>query len=310
MNEPGALAFVCPRCRGPLDAAAEQYRCAPCGTTYPIVAGIPDFRVAPDPWIEVEADRAKGLRLEGETMGRSFEAMLRAYWAMTPETPAAVAERFISHVLGAETRSREWLETFPSDAAPRAVGRWLDIGCGTGDLAAAAWPRAAVVGIDVAFRWLVVARRRLAERGVPVQLVCCNAEALPFADASFDRALSLGTIEHAGSSGALLREAHRVLRQGGRLHLRTVNRFSLLRRGQHYLHRAPLGPGRLGRELRAAGFSAVTVEAARMLPSEQARLGGRLAWLIPLYEASRRTQLTRRATRLVAPLLEAEAVAA
>lgn len=328
------LELVCPRCRGTVEAAPGEFTCSRCGGTYPVVAGIPDFRVAPDPWIDLEADRAKGIRLERETEGQEFEAVVRAYWAMTPDTPRGSAERFIARVLGAEQRSREWLDTITGPADPRHPARWLDIGCGTADLAVAAWPGAEVVGIDVAFRWLVVARRRLAARGVPIRLVCCNAEALPFPDASFDRALSLGMIEHATSSQGTLQESRRVLRNGGMLHVRTVNRYSLLaephvgvwgagwlprrwadryvrwRTGQRYLHHNPLSAGRLARELRHAGFCPVGVESARVLPSERKRLGRSLARLVPAYEFVRRSRILGRAVRAVAPLLEGSGVAA
>ena len=328
------LELVCPSCRGPVKATPEAFTCSRCGVSYPVVAGIPDFRVVPDPWIDLEADRAKGIRLERETEGQDFEAVVRAYWAMTPDTPREAAERFISHVLGAERRSREWLDSITGPTDHRHPARWLDIGCGTADLAVAAWPGAEVVGIDVAFRWLVVARRRLVASGVPVRLVCCNAEALPFPDASFDRALSLGMIEHATSSQAALRESRRVLRSGATLQVRTVNRYSLLaephvgvwgtgwlprrwadryvrwRTGQGYLHHDPLSAGRLARELRQAGFRAVGVESAAVLPSERKRLGRSLARLIPAYEFVRRSRILGRVIRAIAPLLEGHGVAA
>lgn len=330
------LELVCPRCRETMSAAPEAFRCGRCGGTYPVVAGIPDFRIEPDPWIDLEADRAKGLDLERDTEGQSFEAMVRAYWALTPETPRALAERFIAHVLAAEQRSREWLETIvgpvASGTSQRASGtsqRWLDIGCGTGDLAAAAG--SPVVGVDVAFRWLVVARRRLAERGLPVRLVCCNAEALPFADATFDRALSLGTVEHCRDLQSVLSEARRVLAPGGSLHLRTLNRYSALpephvgiwglgwlpRRwadryaqwssGKRYLHHWPKSARELRRALERGGFTEARVEAAPMLEEEAKRLPPTLRRAAPTYERLRRTPLSAVACRWFAPLLEAEA---
>lgn len=324
------LNLVCPRCRSALDAALEAFTCFACGETYPVVAGIPDFRIAPDPWIDPEADRAKGLRLERETRGQGFEAMVRAYWAMTPETPHELAERFITHVLSTEQRSREWLDTM-GQTDSRTSGCWLDIGCGTGDLAAAAWPGARVVGIDVAFRWLVIARRRLAEREIPVQLVCCNAEALPFADAAFDQALSLGTLEHCRDLQSVLSEARRVIASGGSLHVRTVNRYSALREphvgiwgvgwiprrwadsyarwtsGKRYLHHWPKSAGELRRALERAGFAEAFVEAAPMLREEAKRLSPVLRRAASAYNRLRRAPLSALACRWFAPLLEVEA---
>jgi len=50
----------------------------------------------------------------------------------------------------------------------------LEIGCGTGGFLI---PLSAkfqqVIGIDIAFRWLILARKRLDEFGLKIQLVCC-----------------------------------------------------------------------------------------------------------------------------------------
>lgn len=296
-----------------------------------MVSGIPDFRIAPDPWIEPEADRAKGLQLERETQGQGFETMVRAYWAMTPDTPPELAERFITHVLGAERRSREWLDTVVGRPGSGSSGRWLDIGCGTADLAAAAWPGAEVVGVDVAFRWLLVARRRLAEKGIPVRLICCNAEALPFPDATFDQALSLGTLEHCRDLQSVLSETRRVLAPGGSLHVRTVNRYSVLpephagiwglgwvpRRwadsyahwstGKRYLHHWPKSAAELRRGLARAGFTEACVEAAPMLEEESKRLSRSLRRAVSAYQGLRRAPVSAVACRWFAPLLEVEA---
>lgn len=347
-----AAPFVCPRCRACVARSDDAYECAACRATYPIVLGIPDFRVAPDPWIGMEEDRAKGLALERQTEGQGLEAMVRAYWAMTPETPRELAKRFTAHVVHAEQRSREWVaarvggagerpDAFTGDEAAariqaansKAREQWLDIGCGAGDFAAAAAMRADITSIDVAFRWLVVARRRLLQQGLPKRLVCCNAEALPFADAVFDRAWSSGTIEHVAGQREMLRGTNRALQPGGTVHLRTVNRFSLLpephvgvlgvgwlprkladrwvrwRTGQRYLHHRLLSANELRGLLRDAGFASIRVEAAQVLPSDREQLANSLLRLfLPAYETARRITPLSRFVGNVSPLIEARAV--
>lgn len=323
------ITFVCPRCRGALTGRAEAYWCAPCAVVYPIVSGIADFRTTPDPWISLEDDREKGIRLERETAGQSFEAMVRAYWAMTPGTPTAFAERFTDHVRGAEVRAHEWLELIARSTSGRnTAGPWIDLGCGTAELAVAAGSGVRVVGIDVAFRWLVVARRRLLERGIAPLLVCCNAEALPFPNATFALALSLGMLEHCQSAGLVLHEGRRVLVPGAALHLRTLNRFTLLREphvgvwgvgwmprrladryvrwrsGERYLHHWPKGPGEIRRAMRGAGFGEVRVSAAPMLAADTGRLPGALRRVLPLYERLRSLPGAGALIGAVAPLLE------
>lgn len=323
---PHPPSYVCPRCRGRLDHDPEAYRCAPCAAIYPIVAGIPDFRVSPDPWIGLEDDRAKALRVEREAAELGFEDTVRAYWAMTPSTPAERAAVFIEHVLAAEERSREWLDTL--DAGP-ADGWTLDVGCGTGDLLAALAERGTpAVGVDIALRWLVVARKRPGLKG---PLVCACAEALPFPDGSFGRVMSLGTLEHCADARRAVGEAGRVLSHPGSLYLRTVNRFSLLpephvgvwgvgllprrladpyvrwRSGQRYLHHRLLSKRELQANLGRVPFDRVEVAAARLLQTERRKLSPRARRLVPTYEWSRRTPIIRRIVSWVSPLLEAEA---
>jgi SAM-dependent methyltransferase len=328
--------FVCPSCHGALThdvrAEVEQYTCEACERQYPVVIGIPDFRLRPDPWIGFENDRAKGMALEKQTKDADFETTVRAYWAMTPDTPRALAERFTQFVVTAELRATEWLDSVDTSSLPRAP--WLDVGCGTGDLVLAALRRGQpTVGIDIAFRWLVAARRRLQRAGFDAPLVCCNAEHLPFAPGSFAHVVSLGTIEHCLDAAALVAEAHRVLARDGSVSLRTVNRYSPLpephvgvwgvgyiprrwadayvhwRSGQRYEHHHPLSPRELRHGLRSVGFHRVRVTPAALLPSDRQRVG-RMAAIAPLYDGLRRTPVIDRLMCWVAPLLEASGVAA
>jgi SAM-dependent methyltransferase len=324
--------FVCPACRGALEhqvGSVERYRCVACERVYPVVIGIPDFRLRPDPWIGLEADREKGAALEAETVDADFESTVRAYWRRTPGTPREQAERFTRFVVSAEPRAAEWLALV--SAGDPARGWWLDVGCGTADLVLAGTRRGRrMIGIDIAFRWLVVARRRLQRAGVSALLVCCNGEHLPFPDRSFQRVVSLGTLEHSIDADALVGEAARVLEPNGRLHVRTVNRYSLLpephvgvwgvgfvprrwadayvqwRSGQRYEHHRPLSVREIGRAARASGLRDVRVNAAALLSADRARLGA-LAAVAPAYEVARRTPAIGRVVSWAAPLLDLEA---
>ena len=326
------LELVCPRCRSSLSSAGPRVHCGSCDRNYPVIDGIPDLRLRPDPWIGLEDDRTKARRVLEATAGRDFEETVRAYWALTPTTPTAAAERFIGHVLRARDRSHQWLDSLGPDADASAAP-WLDAGCGTGDLAAAAGPGVTVVGVDVALRWLVIAKKRLQEEGVAAHLVCANAEHLPFEDATFGRWFSLGLLEHCEDAGAVVREGTRVLRPGGVARLRTVNRYSPLpephvgvrwvghlprrfadryvrwRTGHRYLHHHPLGPAALARRLRQAGLERVSVGAAPLLAAEAARLPeGTRRWAAR-YESARTKPGVARLLRWVTPMLEARAQA-
>ncbi len=331
--------FVCPVCRAAVaavrsdepDAGISSFRCTPCARSYPVRLGIPDFRVSPDPWLSFEKDYARADALERATIGETDLAhIVRAYWRLAPDTPAAQAERFVAHVLGAPRRSRDWLEAMgvPADAREQ----WLDLGCGTADIAEVVGPETQVIGVDVAFRWLVVARRRLLPQQREPRLVCANAEALPFSDAVFDRAVALGALEHVADVPRALAESRRVLRPAASLHLRTVNRYSLLpephvglvgigwmprplaewwvraRTGGSYQHHHPLGSGALRRALQAASFDRVQVRAAALLRTDRERLSrSPLRVVVPLYAVALRVPGLSWVVRAVAPLLDAVA---
>lgn len=333
MSTSAAPAFVCPACRGVLTHAdvggegeGEAYLCTPCARRYPVVLGIADFRLRPDPWIGFEDDRDKGRRLAERARALDLAGTVRAYWEMTPNTPRERAESFTAFVLDGERRSAEWLDAVDrGEAAPD--GPWLDVGCGTGDLVAVVARRGhTVVGVDIAFRWLVVARKRLEEAGLSATLVCCDGEHLPFPDDAFARVVSLGTIEHCLDASALVSEGRRVLRAGGSMRARTVNRYTLRephvgvwgvgfvprrwadayvrwRSGQRYLHHRPLSRRELRRGFRSAGFARVDVRPAGLLPADRARLG-RLAWAGGLYEAARELPVVGAGLCWIAPILD------
>jgi len=50
--------FCCPLCKGGLRDDQAAYYCAACEKRFPVVLGIPDFRVFPDPYIDYENNLA------------------------------------------------------------------------------------------------------------------------------------------------------------------------------------------------------------------------------------------------------------
>lgn len=104
------------------------------------------------------------------------------------------------------------------DAAAVAPGqRVLDVGCGTGALtlaaAAMAGPDGAVTGLDANPEMLAVARRKHTR----VDWQHGRAEALPFADASFDAVASQFAMMFFDDRSRALAQMQRVLRPAGRL---------------------------------------------------------------------------------------------
>ena len=138
--------------------------------------------------------------------------MIERYWSITSDTPPAMAKRFIEHSLAGEERGRHLIGLVPNAGKECAI----ELGCRTGGVVVALAERFGhAVGIDVVFRWLVVARKRMEEAGQDAQIVCCCADALPFARGSFDLMLAENVLEHTAAQQALVDEAHRALKPGG-----------------------------------------------------------------------------------------------
>ncbi len=121
-----------------------------------------------------------------------------------------------------------WRRALVSAVAPQAGQRVLDVATGTGMVAAELLARAdcSVVGIDQSAEMLAAARARFAglESAVEpatgrsrVQLIEGQAEALPFADDSFDALTVTYLLRYVDDPPATVRELARVVRPGGRV---------------------------------------------------------------------------------------------
>ncbi len=99
--------------------------------------------------------------------------------------------------------------------------RILDVCAGTGDLAllCAQWQRnrGKVIGVDMNHAMLERAKQKPARRSLDVEWVQGDAEALPFAEGTFDRVVIGFSTRNLTDLTAGLREMVRVLRPGGRL---------------------------------------------------------------------------------------------
>ena len=161
--------------------------------------------------------------------------------------------------------SCELIETLVREGDLRGR-RILDLGCGTGRLAAALAERygATVTGVDPSPEMLKIARSR-APRGV-IALERGSAEDIPFPDASFERAM-MQLVVHLVDRPQAFAELRRVLVPDGRLVISTVNPaaveriwFSRLFPSYTAIDRRRFpAPESLSDELDAAGFTKIKV---------------------------------------------------
>ena len=102
--------------------------------------------------------------------------------------------------------------------------RVLEVGCGVGDFAVhLAQAGATMTAVDFSPSAIEMARARAVAHAVTVDFRAADAQALPFADASFDLLFSCECLEHLPDPARALKEMTRVLRPGGQLVLTTEN---------------------------------------------------------------------------------------
>ncbi len=124
---------------------------------------------------------------------------------------------------------RAWKSSFVAGLDPRPNRTLLDLAGGTGDIAFAWVARGGGPTIlsDINEQMLEVARTRADRRRIDLTIQAADAEALPFADASFDRVSMAFGLRNCTDKPAVLREAHRVLRHGGQFHVLEFSRLQV-----------------------------------------------------------------------------------
>jgi len=205
----------------------SYYFCSPCKQEFPIRFGIPDFRIFPDPYISINDEVEKVKRILGNK-DYSFSELVDRYYQFTPEVSEKLQLRYKEGLKTGVDRAKNFFEQMQKVIKINGLPI-LDIGCGTAGLTLVAQEQyCQVIGIDIALRWLVIGKKRLFESGFTPNLICANAEALPFANNSFSGIISDSVLEHVEQTKKMLSEAERVTKSNGSFFINTANRYSLL----------------------------------------------------------------------------------
>lgn len=167
-----------------------------------------------------------------------------AHWWFATRTWAI--EQFLAPAFGSK---RSFGETTPVSGKP-PLGEILDIGCGAGNMIHHLSHYGRVRGIEVDPRPVKIAQAR----GYDVRQGDAT-RTISFPDACFDLVTALDVIEHVDADDAILREAYRVLRPGGRV-LITTPAFQWLWSFNDKLnaHKRRYTAGELRSKLEHAGF--------------------------------------------------------
>jgi SAM-dependent methyltransferase len=144
----------------------------------------------------------------------SNEAQAQAWNGKDGTVWAARADFFDRAIAG-------YQQAFLAAADVRPGERVLDIGCGAGQTtraAAAASGDGGVLGVDLSAQLLALARQRAADAGLAnASFLQADAQIHPFADASFDVALSRNGVMFFGEPEVAFANIGRAVQPGGRL---------------------------------------------------------------------------------------------
>jgi SAM-dependent methyltransferase len=258
------LILACPRCHGGLQWTSPGALCRACGQPFPERDAFLDF--APQvPVSSVASQPGAAQRyMEDPAFIDDYVRTKRAFFVRT-----------MGGTWGASfTHSDE--EVYIRTFATPGEGPVLDLACGPGQytrILTAALGTGRVLGLDLSFPMLAVARRAVPE----VLLVRGSASSLPIRTGTLGGILCWNALQLFPDPPRAIREAFRVLRPGGTLtcftYRRSVGAYRLVQRAWEWLMKGvqAFDERRLLELLQDAGFSVLDLRGPRSILRFSAR---------------------------------------
>ncbi len=141
-----------------------------------------------------------------------------------------------------ETKFGNFIDKVETDLAfslfkPLPGMKILDVGCGTGNFSIKlAEMGCKVTGIDVSEEMLNIAREKIKEKGLDIEVYKMDVYQLDFADNSFEAVFSMAAFEFIKEPQKAYAEMYRVLKPNGQMLIGTIHRESTW--GKLYLEKA------------------------------------------------------------------------
>ena len=227
--------LICPLCKRNLRQFETKHKCENCNRDFPIIFGIPDFRIFPLIHFTPERESQNVPKLVLKFRDHNYlELASYMLHEWNKEKNPELLKKYLN----------SWSKAVERNAAlyKRAAGvneecktsfnggeDGLDIGCGAGGMLIQLSSNFShVVGIDVSFESLIISKKLLEEYSIKnVQLICCETEFLPFCETSFDIISASNVIEHVRNQKKTIDEVYRVQRKRGIFFGDIPNRYSL-----------------------------------------------------------------------------------
>ena len=136
-------------------------------------------------------------------------------------------EKIVADWLSKESKAEDLVKDFERRAGILAKHRMLELGFGNG-LHIPAFARAGALmhGLEVNQTLLEIGKENMRQRGIDADLRVYDGAHMPYPDAYFDYLFATSVLEHVSDLDAILREADRVLKSGGKFYISFPNRWA------------------------------------------------------------------------------------